>query len=357
MGRPRKNPEQGLSKRMTLKSGSFYYIHAPDVGGKQRWEKLGQDLAAARVVADSYNGGTSMRGTIAWWLEEWIVHMTDRVAKGHTMPRTLQDYKKAVPLLKDFFGGMLPSAVTAPHVAEYLTIGLAEERAVQANREKSAFSSCMSWMVLQRGSGITGNVCLQVPRNPETGRDRYVSDAEYNAVYAVASAPVRAWMELMFRTLQRPADILKWTKHNLIEEDGRKVLCFRQSKTGARIKILVTDTLQRCFDEMAAVRAAQKRPVSSVYLICTRDGQPYTEMGISSMARRHIADCKILDFAPYDCKAKGATDMFQAGTPIAEISALCAHESITTTEKYIKRHLVKVISPNDRETRQAGEAA
>lgn len=283
--------------------------------------------------------------------------MTDQVAKGLNKPRTLKDYKGNVVLLKDFFGSMQPRAVEAPHVAEYLSIGLAEDRPVQANRDKAALSSCMTWMILQAGSGIKGNICLQVPRNPETPRDRYITDQEYNAVYDVASAPVRAWMELMFRTLQRPADILSWTKANIIEEGGQRILSFRQSKTTARMKILVTDTLQRCFDEMAAARAAQKRPVSSLFLICTREGQPYTQMGISSMARRHIADCGIADFAPYDCKAKGAADMFQAGTPIEEISALCGHDSITTTERYIKRHLVKTIAPNDRQTERAEKAA
>lgn len=357
MGRPRKNPEQGLPKRLTLKSGQFYYIHAPDDNGKQRWEGLGSDLEAAKAIAASYNDGASVRGTMAWWLDEWVTFMENQVAKGLNKPRTLKDYKKAMPLLKEFFGTMIPRSVEAPHVAEYLSIGLSEDRPVQANRDKAALSSCMSWMVLQKGSGIAGNICLQVPRNPETPRDRYISDAEYNAVYDVASAPVRAWMELMYRTLQRPADILTWTKSNIIEEGGKRILSFRQSKTGARLKIEVTAQLQRCFDEMAAARAAQKRKVSSLYLICTRDGQPYTQMGLSSMARRHIADCKIADFAPYDCKAKGATDMYQAGTPIEEISALCGHDSVTTTEKYIKRHLTKVISPNARVTERVEKAA
>jgi integrase len=354
MGRPRKDASQGLPKRVYLKSGAFYYVHAEE---KPRWENLGPDLAVARSIANAYNSGASVRGTMGWWLDEWIKHVEQQVAKGLNKPRTLKDYKKALPYLNPFFGSMRPLAIEAPHVAEYLSIGASEERPVQANRDKAALSSCMSWMILQKASGLKGNICLQVPRNPETPRDRYITDDEYNAVYDVASVPVRAWMELMYRTLQRPSDILSWTKSNIVEEGGRRMLSFRQSKTGARLKIFLTPQLEKCFDDMAAMRAAQKRKISSLYLICTREGTPYTQMGLSSMARRHITDCNIKDFAPYDCKSKGATDMYTSGTPIEQISALCGHDSITTTEIYIKRHLVAPIVPNCRETERPSKAA
>lgn len=354
MGRPRKDNSQGLPKRVYLKSGSFYYVHAEE---KPRWEKLGADLAVARRIADTYNSDSSLRGTMGWWLDEWMFFLKKQVAHGLLKPRTLSDYEKALAYLKPFFGAMLPGAIEAPHVKDYLDVGADEDRPIRANREKAALSSCMSWMILQRASGLKGNVCLQVPRNPETPRDRYVTDSEYNAVYDIAGPAVRAWMELMYRTLQRPGDILNWTKSNFIEENGQKLLSFRQSKTGARLKIFVTSQLQRCFDEIAEARANQRRKVKSIYLICARDGKPYTPMGLSSMARRHIVECGIKDFAIYDCKSKGATDMYQSGVSIETISALCGHESVTTTEVYIKRHLVRPLNPNERETEREVKAA
>lgn len=353
MGRPRKDCSQGLPNRVYLKSGSFYYVHAED----QRWENLGRDLDVAKPLAAAYNAGASAHGTLGYWLDEWKKALAKRVAIKDLSERTFDDYMKAMPFLKPFFGTMSPRAIEAPHVKEYLDIGVAEERPVRANREKAALSSCMSWMIQYKHAGLVSNVCLLVPRNPETPRTRYVEDIEYNSVYDVASTPVRAWMELMYRTLQRPSDILSWTKSNIVEERGQRLLSFTQSKTGARLKIVITPQLQKCFDEMSAMRAAQKRKISSLFLICTRDGQGYTQMGMSSMMRRHIADCQIADFAPYDCKSKGATDLYLTGTPIADISALCGHESVTTTEIYIKRHLVKPLQPNTRETERAEKAA
>ena len=68
---------------------------------------------------------------------------------------------------------------------------------------------------------------------------------------------------------------------------------------------------------------------------------------------RHLPAAEHADLADerlplYDLKAKGATDLYQAETPIEQIQALCGHDSVTTTEVYIKRHLVAVVKPNER---------
>ena len=47
-------------------------------------------------------------------------------------------------------------------------------------------------MMQYKHAGLTSNVCLLVARNPETARTRYITDTEYNTVYDIASAPVRA---------------------------------------------------------------------------------------------------------------------------------------------------------------------
>ncbi|HYD78774.1 MAG TPA: tyrosine-type recombinase/integrase [Paucimonas sp.] len=57
----------------------------------------------------------------------------------------------------------------------------------------------------------------------------------------------------------------------------------------------------------------------------------------------------------YDIKGKGATDMFRAGVPIERIQHLLGHESVTTTEIYLKARLPDVAMPNMREM-TSGEA-
>jgi site-specific recombinase XerD len=53
-------------------------------------------------------------------------------------------------------------------------------------------------------------------------------------------------------------------------------------------------------------------------------------------------------FGMYDLKGKGVTDMYQAGIALTYIQALAGHESVTTTEIYIKARLNKPVVSNTR---------
>lgn len=338
-GRPRKDTSQGLPKRVYLKSGSFYYVHHD-----ARWEKLGKDLDAARKVADGYNSGASTHGTIGHWLDTWLLDLKAKVKAGALAQRTADDYTGYAPHLKAFFGAMAPAQLETHHVCTYLELGRDNERPVQANREKAALSSCVSWMIHKGHAGLKANPCKGAPRNPETPRDRYITDDEYVRVLTLCGPAERAWGEMMYQTLQRPSDILAWTKKTIVDEGAERYLVFRQSKTGKHMKIRVSPTLQASLDALAAERPG----VKSLYLIPREDGKPYTETGIASMFRRATVEAGVDDFAPYDLKAKAATDMHEAGVPMQTICDLCGHDSVRTTEIYIKRHQRKTVEPNQR---------
>jgi site-specific recombinase XerD len=86
-------------------------------------------------------------------------------------------------------------------------------------------------------------------------------------------------------------------------------------------------------------------------LIHTRNGESYTYDGISGMLRRYIAAAKKKGevsegFGFYDLKGKGATDMWLNGVPLEQIQVLCGHESITTTEIYVKCRWRGTVEPN-----------
>ena len=259
---------------------------------------------------------------------------------GALSPRTRDDYAADIGQIEDVFGKMPPTSIQAKHITEYLKIGRDNDRPVRANREKAALSACLSWMVANTHAELRENVAKLVRRNREEPRKRYVSNDEYKAVYAQAGAAERALMELVYRTLQRPSDVLKWTWSNI---DAAGVLSFTQGKTGAKLRIAVTPGLRSCFDQLAAARTKR-----SLYLIPREDGRPYTEMGIASMLRRAVVAAGLKDLALYDMKAKGATDMYQEGTAIEVIQSLCGHDQASTTEIYIKQHLQKVVQPNSR---------
>ncbi|WP_328814353.1 tyrosine-type recombinase/integrase [Pelistega ratti] len=45
-------------------------------------------------------------------------------------------------------------------------------------------------------------------------------------------------------------------------------------------------------------------------------------------------------------KGKGATDMWLRGVPLEQIQVLCGHESIKTTEIYVKSRWIGTVMPN-----------
>jgi integrase len=351
VGRKRKDTSLGLPQRVYLRHGSFFYAH---LSGK--WENLGRDLTAAKKRAEHYNDPTGTYGSMAWFLDQFIIDCEQRVASKDLSQRTLDDYRDALVYLKPFFGEMLPSDIGPHHVTDYLDIGMKTDRGVRANRERACLSSCISWMRNNHGA-LHGkaNPCMRasgVQRNAETERDRYVTHEEYRAVFAAGTRAVRLMMELVYRTLQRPEiDVLAWTPANVVKKAGAPVLRFEQSKTRRKIDI----GLEGQFEEIVT-EAIGEVPVLHQPIVHTLKGEAYTYDGLSAMLKQAQARVRknkdlpqlkdMPSFGFRDLKGKGATDMWLAGVPIERIQLLCGHKSKTTTEKYIKARWQETAAPN-----------
>lgn len=356
MGRKRKDPDQGLPSRVYLRRGTFFYAHP--VTGK--WENLGKDLAAARRRAEHYADTSGTYGTMAWWLQQFLIDCEARVKGKDLAERTLADYQAAVgtteapgPLLA-YFGAMLPADVKPTHVSDYLDIGAKTGRPTRANRERACLSSCMSWL-LRTGKvpELQVNPCMRasgVRRNAERPRELYVEHAWYAATYRHAPASVQLLMELTYRTLQRPeSDIIKWTSTTVRVKDGARVLSFRQHKTGRQVDIALAGRLAELVQGAIGSIPQLHRP-----LVHTQHHKPYSYSGISAMLKRAQAKARESDKAlatmpPWgfrDLKGKGATDLWLAGEPIERIQLLCGHAKKTTTETYIKARWRETAAPN-----------
>ena len=352
MGRKRKDNPFGLDPkkhaRLTYKHGAFYYMHRDERG----WERLGTDIREAKTKAEHYNDAGGTFGTMSYWLDEFVLYCEKRVglskAQRGISKRTHEDYKKDVEPVKLFFGHMLPNQVEPHHVGGYLDLGAEGGRPVRANREKSCLSAAFTWMLRQEAAGVKVNPCFGVKRNPETKRVRYVEDAEYYAVYNLAEKSVRVLMDLIYRTLQRPEDIIAWTSSNLVKktENGvvKRVIRTNQGKTGAQLDIEISPGIDLILKEVWGPRAT---PFVGMPLIHTRKGKPYKYSGLTSMLYRYWMTAKLPEtFGFYDLKGKGATDMWLSGVPLEKIQVLCGHESVTTTEIYVKCRWRSTVSPN-----------
>lgn len=281
-------------------------------------------------------------GTVSALLDDYLVKVAPKKA-----PRTYADNLKEAELLRSFFGAMLPAQVMPFHVADYLKIR-SETAPVRANREKALFSHVYTYAMSTEkwGRQVVINPCRGVARNPETARERVIEHWEFDAVKALATKPVRILMELIYRTAQRPEDLIIAGKANIktIELNGAtaRVLRIKQKKTGALVEIVITPEL----DEVL-IDAMSSKVVGTTF-IHNAQGKKYTYSGLTSMFWRYVKKASISDFGLYDIKAMSATDMYRNGVPIEQISHLLGHESITTTEIYIKSRITDPVMPNKR---------
>lgn len=152
----------------------------------------------------------------------------------------------------------------------------------------------------------------------------------------------------MIRTLGLPADVLKMGPRNLVRNGELYTLRFRRGKTKVPVEMEVVGEL--------AVALAPFLNGRSLHPTFVRrdDGKPYTVDGIGAMFRRYCVGTKgrpvnpvIKDFGLRDLRAKGATAMYRAGVDIRFIQALLGHESVQTTEIYLKGLLAEVVRPNE----------
>lgn len=363
MGRRRKTGAD-LEPRVYLNHGAYFYVHP---GG--RWERLGVDKDAANARARIFNDPERLHGTLSYWLDEFLADCDRRVLLKSTVrgvkmsARTVEDYRDAFGTreapgpVRAFWGPpRTPLDVTPDSVQTFLRDQAELGRAVQGNRQRAALSSCMGWLIREgEVPGLQVNPCLRgsgVQRNPESKRTRYVTDADYAAVYAEANRAVRLLMELTLRTLQRPeSDIIRWDSRVVTGDVTGRYLKFRQYKTGRDMVIAVEGEL----DELLPKPEGNVRRLVEP-LVRRLDGEFYTYDGLSAMLKRAIAAASakrtaaggepILSFGFRDLKGKGATDMWLAGEPIETIQALIGHASKTTTEIYVKQRWHEAARPN-----------
>lgn len=127
--------------------------------------------------------------------------------------RTQTDNLKELERLRAVFGRVLIDSIKPHHVRAYLD-KRGEQAKARANREKALLSHIFN-KAREWGYTDATNPCQGVKGFKETGRDRYVSDDEFQAVWAKADQTLRDAMDLALLTGQRPADVLK-----IKREDG-----------------------------------------------------------------------------------------------------------------------------------------
>jgi integrase len=332
---------------MAQKGQAFYYV----TNDRPRaWLPLGSDYMAALLAWAKHEGepvpetARTLSQVIAWYKV--------KILPGKAL-RTQRDNKAELERLEAVFGDSPIETIKPTDVRTYLNDRLStkprkegqEPKAAKtrANREISLLSHVINFA---RDAGLTdmANPCAGVKRNKETGRDRYLDDAELAAIYAKGDDELRDALDLLLLTGQRPGDVVQMKRADIVGGDLR----VKQGKTGTKVRIKVQGELAAAIKRMNA----RKREATGVYLVQDQNGQPLTYWMIEGRwaAAREAAAVDLPSVATAqlrDIRGKAATDV----EDLAHAQALLGHKSRAMTEKYVKQRAGDRVAPLKRRTK------
>lgn len=253
MGRPRiHNPE--LPSRVYFRHGAYYYV--PPEG---EWKRLGTTEAEMYKALGTLLEGRAPERTLSDVMRRYRTDVLTKKA-----PKTQRDQLAQLARLEAVFGKMRPTALRAVHVADWHDMR-GKKTPVLANRElallRHVLQMAIRWGYLEAGR----NPAREVSRHAETPRKRYITDAEFAAVYALASPLIQVMMDLSYIGGRRQGELLTMTRSQFVEE-GIEVT---PAKRGRELVVKWSEALRDAVD-----RALNMHPVASMYLIADAQGQP-----------------------------------------------------------------------------------
>lgn len=207
---------------------------------------------------------------------------------------------------------------------------------VNANRVLCAvrkmFNMAEVWGIRPDGS----NPCRHVPKFPERGRTRLITDAELARLYAYLSKAETEGLEhplillairLQFEFAARMSEILElqWA---WVDLDKRRVE-WPDSKTGGMSKPMSTEAV-RLF-ETAPRFEASPYVCPSVF----DPNRPMSKFTYSDGWRRVLGRAGLAHIGTHGIRHRAATDIANSGVPVKVGMALTAHKTVTMFMRYV----------------------
>ena len=263
----------------------------------------------ARYESQTTRG--AIRKTVAWLIGEYL-KSPQHASKS---PKTRAEYEKAGEHFKNYplrsgglFGEVDAERVTPGVVRKYL-----DNRAnapVAANRAVAFLSVCFSWAVER--DILRANPCKDVRRNSEKARVRYVTDAEYSAIHALAGElgwkHVQVAMELAYLCRMRLCEVLGMTQRDL-KDEGVHV----RRRKGSRDNLTTwTPRLRAAIAEAKNLALPAAVPIDPA-IVRSQTGDRLTESGFQTTWQRLMTaafENGVIEerFTFHDLKAKGISD-------------------------------------------------
>lgn len=313
MGRPRTKHKQ-YPPRLHRKGQVFYYVTS---GATRKWIRLADNYPEALSKWAEIEGKAHRQDTVSDALRRFVSEELPKLA-----PTTRKQYIEAQKRLQAVYGNMKLDEVRRADVARYLD----KRGGTIANREIAMLSSVYNRAI--RWGWAETNPCTGVPRNKEKRRRYVPTPTEIEAIREKAPPSVQRFMDIALLTALRVSDILALTHENR-HKDGLHVPI---RKTGNTVVYPWSDALRAAVGE-------DEGPV-----IRNRKGEAYTLTGFESLWQAARARAKMPQVRIHDLRARALTDAARLrGRDYAQ--ALAAHDSATTTERYLRDRGLLVVEP------------
>jgi len=346
MGRRRKK-DLHLPKRMYERRGKFYF-DSPVTG---KWEPLGDDIAIALAKYGQLIGPLWSGRTLADVFQRYQTQITPLPLRGRARTKEAIDNEiRTIGRFNRLFGHMHQDSLTQQHLYTYIDKRIDEREefrdlkkaAPSAARHDVRFLRKVLAKGIKWGSG-TVNAALNLELDADPKNERDVTEAEFQAVKALANERMQLAMELARNIGQRRADLLKIKPKRDFTPEG---ILVHQGKTKAPLVIEWTPTLREITDRLMAL----KPDIPREYLIRNRAGGPYSPRGFGAIwqklqrkaMRKGVIESR---YKFHDLRAKAATDKADQTTD-QEASDLLGHASVRTTQRnYIRHRKPKKVTP------------
>jgi len=255
----------------------------------------------------------------------------------------LGNIKELANLLKFFGDPPAPLSKIKPvNIAQYIDwrTKRGTTARVSANREVALFSHIWN---KARTWGYTdqANPCRGVERHSEKGRDVYIEDDVFAAVWKVADQPLRDALDLAYLTGQRVTDTRMIDEKDI--RDG--FLHIKQGKTDAKRRIEVTGELLQVIERIKARKRSYQ--VYSTRLLVNEDGFPLMKDALRYRfdQARDAAGIEKSAFQFRDIRAKAGTDKTDSTGDIRQAQKQLGHASLTMTEHYVRSRRGEKVTP------------
>jgi integrase len=283
------------------RSGSLYML-VPGPGGKLQRRTYGDDLHRMLADwADAWGAGEAVGQTMGDTLDRLLGHLARKRARGELQASTEQDYQKHIASLRRVWARVRWVDFDAKAVERW-QVARAEQSVTQCNRELTVLN--MLAKLAGRLGLLKDNPLRCIDRLRERPRERYVTDAEFAAVFAKALPVVRAAMFIASITGLRQGDILRLRRADFTEAG----LLVQTRKTGQPLLFAWSDGLRQAY-EMGRVL----REFSSLHWLVTEKGKAYTGDGFRSLWHNAMKAAKkehaeLARFTFNDLRAKAGTE-------------------------------------------------